>query len=69
MYKVWWILKFRHTDDGYFYKFMEFHKGHKYVQDYFDAKELLSKVNDAIMMLGLGTISETGMEKEEDDGN
>lgn len=66
MYKVWWILKFKHSDDGYFFKYIEFHRSHKYVTDYFDAKELLDKVDRAIILLGLAHLSETGMEKEDD---
>ena len=65
MYKIWWTFKFKDTEDGYFYKTVEFHKGFKYVADYFDAKDLIDKVNNAIMLLGMTDIAEVGMEKEE----
>jgi hypothetical protein len=63
-YKVFWKIKVKHTEDGYFYKAIELHKGHKYLNDYWDAKEELDKVNKSMILLGLEGLAETGIEEE-----
>jgi hypothetical protein len=64
MYKVSWTLSYKHTTDGYFYKSKQFHSSYKFVHDYYDAKELVEKLNNATTLLGLGHLAEVTMEKE-----
>lgn len=63
-YKVWWRIRARHTNDGYFYKTIEIHKGYKYCLDYWEAKEELEKINKSILALGLAELAETGIKEE-----
>lgn len=63
-YKVFWRIKVKHSEDGYFYKAIELHKGYKYLNDYWDAKEELDKVNKSMILLGLEGLAETGIEEE-----
>lgn len=64
-YKVFWDIAIRHSTDGYFYKTVPIQKGHKYTTDYEQAKEILEKVNNAIILLGMGDISKTGIVEEQ----
>jgi hypothetical protein len=62
MYKVWWKLRAKYSDDGYFYKKVEFMDNFKYVQNYSQAYDLLQDVKRAALTLGLGDMAEAGIE-------
>lgn len=66
MYKVWWKLTTKYTEDGYFYKKKEIANNYKYLQNYSQAYDLLQEVKKSIITLGLGDMGDAGIDIEEE---
>lgn len=64
-YKIFWNIEIKHTNDGYFFKTVPIQSGYKYTSDYWEAKSILEKVNNAIQLLGLADKATTGIIEED----